>query len=133
MYTREKLKPNKKNEMTIKENKETKSIKLENKNYKELGYESGLCKESRFKTFNGLNVVNRWSEYVGVIFSWKARIAMKKYCCNASSVFLKMSGMILSILSRRFCLSLLNLGRWRKKWFNVSISKPQITNRIKCV
>ena len=42
------------------------------------------------------------------------------------SAFLKMSGMILSILSRRFCLSLVNLGQWRKKWFNVSISKPQM-------
>ena len=31
------------------------------------------------------------------------------------SVFLEMSGMILSILSRRLCLSLVNLGQWRKK------------------
>ena len=45
--------------MTIKENKETKSVKLENKNYKDFVYESGLCKESRFKPFYGLNVVNR--------------------------------------------------------------------------
>ena len=36
-----------------------------------------------------------------------------------------MSGMILSILSRRFCFSLVNLGQWRKKLFNVSVSKPQ--------
>ena len=42
------------------------------------------------------------------------------------SVFLKMSGMILSLLSRRFCLSLINLGQCRKKWFNISISKPQM-------
>ena len=40
-------------------------------------------------------------------------------------VFLEMSGMILSILSR-FCLSLVNLGQWRKKWLNVSISKSQV-------
>ena len=45
--------------MTIKENKETKSVKLENKNYEDFVYESGLCKESRFKPFYGLNVVNR--------------------------------------------------------------------------
>ena len=37
-----------------------------------------------------------------------------------------MAGMILSILCRRFCLSLVDLGQWRKKWFNVSISKPQV-------
>ena len=42
------------------------------------------------------------------------------------SVFLGISGMILSILSRRFYFSLVNLGEWRKKWFNVSISKPQL-------
>ena len=35
-----------------------------------------------------------------------------------------MSGMILSILSR-FFLSLVNPGQWRKRRFNVSISKPQ--------
>ena len=40
-----------KNEMRIKENKENKSMKLENKNYEELGYQSSLCKESRFKPF----------------------------------------------------------------------------------
>ena len=39
--------------MRIKENKEMKSSKLENKNYKDLGYESSLCKESRFKPFCG--------------------------------------------------------------------------------
>ena len=33
---------------------------------------------------------------------------------------------MLSILSRTFCLSLVNLGQWRKNWLNVSISKPQI-------
>ena len=41
-------------------------------------------------------------------------------------VFLKMLGMILSILSKMFCLSLVNLAQWRKDSFNVSISKPQI-------
>ena len=40
--------------------------------------------------------------------------------------FLKMSRMILSILSRRFSLSLVYLGQWRKRWFNVSISIPQM-------
>ena len=42
------------------------------------------------------------------------------------SVFLKKFEMIFSILSRRFCLSLVNLGQLRKKWFNVSESKPQV-------
>ena len=40
--------------------------------------------------------------------------------------FLKMSRMILSILSRRFSLLLVYLGQWRKRWFNVSISIPQM-------
>ena len=31
------------------------------------------------------------------------------------SLFPRMSEKILSILSRRFCLSLVNLGQWRKK------------------
>lgn len=31
------------------------------------------------------------------------------------SGFLKMSGMILSILSGKFSLSLMNLGKWKKK------------------
>ena len=39
--------------MKIKKNKEKKSSKLENKNYEDLGYESSLCKESRFKSFCG--------------------------------------------------------------------------------
>ena len=39
--------------MKIKKNKEKKSSKLENKNYEDLGYESSLCKESRFKPFCG--------------------------------------------------------------------------------
>ena len=42
------------------------------------------------------------------------------------SVFLQMLWMILSFLSRRFCLSLVNLRQWRNKWFNVSISKLQL-------
>ena len=41
------------------------------------------------------------------------------------SVFSEMSEMILSILSRRFCFLLVNLGEWRKRWFNLSLSKPQ--------
>ena len=40
------------------------------------------------------------------------------------SVFLKLLGMMLSTFGR-FCISLVNLGQWRKKWFNVSISRPQ--------
>ena len=39
--------------MRIEENKENKSSKLGNKNYEDLGYESNLCKESRFKPFCG--------------------------------------------------------------------------------
>ena len=42
------------------------------------------------------------------------------------SVFLEMTVMIVSILSRKLYLSLVNLGQWRKNWFNVSISKPQM-------
>ena len=42
------------------------------------------------------------------------------------SFFLKISEMMLWILSIWFFLSLVNLGQWRKKWFNVSISKQQI-------
>ena len=41
-------------------------------------------------------------------------------------VFLEMSVMIVSILSRRLYLSLVNIGQWRKNWFNVSISNPQL-------
>ena len=33
--------------------------------------------------------------------------------------------MNLSILSKRFCLSLVNLGQQGKKWFNTLISRPQ--------
>ena len=51
---------------------------------------------------------------------------LKRIDVVLASVFLKMLGIILSILSRRFCLSLVNFGQWRKKWFNVSISKPQV-------
>ena len=40
--------------------------------------------------------------------------------------FLKMPGILVSILSRRFCFSLANLGQWIKKCFDVSTSKPQI-------
>ena len=40
-------------------------------------------------------------------------------------VFLKMSGTILSILSRRFCFLLVNLEQWRKKWIHVLISSTQ--------
>ena len=47
--------------MRTKDNKEKKFVKLENKNYENLGYknyeylcyESSLCKENRFKPFNG--------------------------------------------------------------------------------
>ena len=45
-------------------------------------------------------------------------------------VFLKMSGTILSILSRRFCFLLANLEQWRKKWIHLSISKPQTQIRL---
>ena len=34
--------------------------------------------------------------------------------------------MILSILSRKSCLSLVYLRQWKKMWFNVSVSKSQI-------
>ena len=34
--------------------------------------------------------------------------------------------LMLSICSRMFCLSVVNFGQWRKKWFNVSVSKSQI-------
>ena len=39
--------------MRIKKNKEKKSSELENKSYEDIGYESSLCKESRFKPFCG--------------------------------------------------------------------------------
>ena len=39
--------------MRTKDNKEKKFVKLENKNYEYLCYESSLCKENRFKPFNG--------------------------------------------------------------------------------
>ena len=84
-----------------------------------------LCKDSRFKPFYGY-AVNRWIEYVGVKFIGKARIAMTKCWYNTSVRFSRNIGMVLSILSKRFCLSLVNLGQWWKKWLNVSISKPQI-------
>ena len=42
-----------KNEMRVKDNKGQIFIKLENKSYEDLGYESTLCKKSRFKPFCG--------------------------------------------------------------------------------
>ena len=39
--------------MKLKENKEKTSIALESKKYEELGYNSSLCKESRFEPFTG--------------------------------------------------------------------------------
>ena len=61
-----------KNEMRVKGNKGKKFSKLENKktkNYEDLGYESSLCKESKFKAFCEQYVVNRQIEYIGVKFS----------------------------------------------------------------
>ena len=46
------------------------------------------------------------------------------------SVFLKISGLMPSILNRKFCLSLLTLGQWRKKLLKISISKPQIKTEL---
>ena len=34
--------------------------------------------------------------------------------------------LMLSICSRMFCLSVVNFGQWRKKWFNILVSKSQI-------
>ena len=112
--------------MRIKENKEKKFSQIENKNYKDLGYKSSLCKESRFKSFWGQYVVNRWIEYVGVRFSWKTWSSKKSIDVILVSVFLKISEITFSILRTRFCLSLVNLGQCRKKWFHVSTSKPQV-------
>ena len=46
------------------------------------------------------------------------------------SVFLKISGLMPSILNRKFCLSLLTLGQWRKKLLKISISKPKIKTEL---
>ena len=55
LHTWKKLKKQKKNKikMKLKENKEKTSIALESKKYEELGYNSSLCKESRFEPFTG--------------------------------------------------------------------------------
>ena len=55
LHTWKKLKTKKKNKikMKLKENKEKTSIALESKKYEELGYNSSLCKESRFEPFTG--------------------------------------------------------------------------------
>ena len=42
------------------------------------------------------------------------------------SIFLKISGFMLSMFSRKFGLPLVTLRQWRKKLFKVWISKPQI-------
>ena len=55
LHTWKKLKKQKKKKikMKLKENKEKTSIALESKKYEELGYNSSLCKESRFEPFTG--------------------------------------------------------------------------------
>ena len=55
LHTWKKLKNKKKKKikMKLKENKEKTSIALESKKYEELGYNSSLCKESRFEPFTG--------------------------------------------------------------------------------
>ena len=55
-----------------------------------------------------------------VKFSWNTWITIKKYWCNTSVGFSKNVG------DNPLNLSLVNLGQWRKKRFNVSISELQI-------
>ena len=49
------------------------------------------------------------------------------------SVFFKASGMRHLILTTSFCFLLVSPGQWRKKWFSVSISKPQIQLDYLCL
>ena len=56
LHTWKKLKTKQKKnkiKMKLKENKEKTSTALESKKYEELGYNSSLCKESRFEPFTG--------------------------------------------------------------------------------
>ena len=84
--------------MRIKENKKQKFIKLKNKNYEDLGYESSICKESRFKPFfmDKMQTIDEFSMLL-LSSAEKLRSPLKSIDVILVSVFLRISGMILSI------------------------------------